>query len=97
VHQWTAANHDSGWMFILIGAVFVLGALLPPLVSTRKVQPQEATATEREPVSAEQEPAAVADPTVGEESRPQGVGAASPTQTETDVEEPDNISTHATG
>ena len=44
VHRWTAADHDSGWVFIGVGAVLVLAAVLPLLVSTRRVQPQEAPA-----------------------------------------------------
>jgi uncharacterized membrane protein len=65
VHSWTAANHDSGWVFILIGAVSVLAATLPLLDSTRTAQTHEATATEREPVPAEHEPAVVSDRAIG--------------------------------
>jgi hypothetical protein len=85
VQRWTAANHDSGWMFILIGAVFVLAAILPLLVSTRKVRTQETTATEREPVPVEREPAVVSDATADTETPPHGAGAASQTQEETDA------------
>jgi hypothetical protein len=95
VHQWTAANHDNGWMFILIGAVFLLAAILPLLVSTRTVQMHETTATEAEPVTAEPEPAASSDTTADKDARPPGGGAASPTPTETAVHEPDNVSAHA--
>src|SRR5215212_6854742 len=41
VHRWTAANHDSGWLFILIGAVFVLAATLPLLVSRRPARTRD--------------------------------------------------------
>jgi hypothetical protein len=95
VHGWTAADHDSGWLFILIGVVFVLAAVLPALVSSRGVQTQAATATADQPVPAA-EPA-LADPTTGGDSRSQDAGAASPTQPETNVEEPDNVSTHSSG
>jgi hypothetical protein len=97
VHAWTAANHDNGWMFILIGAVFVLSAMLPLFVSTRTVQTSEATATEREPVPAEHEPAAVSDPTARGDSRPEPASTASQTSTETDTPQPDNTNTHKTG
>ncbi len=96
-HSLTAANHDSGWMFILIGAVFVLAATLPLFVSPRTVQTQEPTTTEPEPVPVEHEPPAVSDPTAREDSRPEVAGAASPTKTETDAPEPDNASTDTTG
>ncbi len=97
VHSWTAANHDSGWIFILTGTVLVLAATLPLFVSTRTVQTQEATATEREPAPAEHEPAAVSDPTAREDWRPEPAGTASQTKTETDTHEPDNTNTHPTG
>jgi len=95
VHRWTAANHDDGWMFILIGAVFVLAAILPLLVSTRIVPTHETTASEPEPVTAEPEPVAGSDSTADEDARRPRVGAASSTQTETAVHEPNNISAHA--
>jgi hypothetical protein len=95
VHRWTAANHDNGWMFILIGAVFVLAAILPLLVSTRIAHTHVTTATEPEPVTAEPEPAASSDSTTDKDARPQGIGAASPTETETAVHLPDTVATHA--
>jgi hypothetical protein len=103
VHRWTAADHDSGWLFILIGAVFVLAATLPLLVSTRTVQTADETATTHEPVAAEpeatpveHEPATVSDPTAQE--HPEGVPAtaASQTDTETNALTPD-ASPDATG
>jgi hypothetical protein len=104
VHTWTAANHDTGWMFILIGAVFVLAATLPLFASTRRVQTQEATATEPEPLPAEPEPlpaergpAAISDPTTREDSRPEPAGTASLTSTETDTFQPYDTNTHKTG
>jgi hypothetical protein len=98
VHSWTAADHDSGWVFILIGAVLVLAATLPLLDSTRTVQTHDATPAEREPVPAEHEPAAVSDQTAREDSRPEPAGTASRTKTETDANEPDNTNnTPATG
>jgi hypothetical protein len=97
VHTWTAANHDNGWMFILIGAVFVLSATLPLFVSKRTVQTQEATATEPEPVPAEPEPAAVSEPTAREDSRPEPAETAPQTSIETDTTESDSTNTHAAG
>jgi hypothetical protein len=97
VHSWTAANHDSGWVFILVGAVFVFAAMLPLLVSRPTVQPQEAAVTEREPVPAEHEPVAVSYRPAREDSRPEPAGTASRTQAETDVGEPDDTNTHPTG
>ena len=35
VDRWTAANHDNGWLAILIGVVLVLSAVLPLFVSAR--------------------------------------------------------------
>ena len=32
VQRWTAADHDSGWVFVGVGAVLVLAAVLPGLV-----------------------------------------------------------------
>jgi hypothetical protein len=97
VHTWTAANHDSGWMFILIGAVFVLSATLPLFVSKRTVQTQKATAKEPEPVPAEHEPAAVSEPTTPEDARPEPANSASQTSTEIDTFQPDDTNTHKTG
>jgi hypothetical protein len=97
VHTWTAANHDTAWMFILIGAVFVLAATLPLFASTRRVQTQEATATEPEPVPAEHEPAAVSEPTAREDSRPEPAETAPQTSTETDTTDSDSTNTHAAG
>ena len=75
VHRWTAANHDSGWLFILIGAVFVLAATLPLLVSTQTVPAHDAVVTEpepvaneREPLPAEHEPSTVPEPIAPEDS-----------------------------
>jgi hypothetical protein len=97
VHAWTAANHDNGWVFILIGAVFVVSAALPLFISKRTVQTQEATATEPEPVPAEHEPAAVSDPTTREDARPEPADTASPTSMETDAPQPDDTNTHKAG
>jgi hypothetical protein len=70
VHRWTAANHDSGWMFILVGAVLLLATVLPLFVSTRTVETREAVPKEAEPVTPEREavppqrePAATSEPT----------------------------------
>jgi hypothetical protein len=97
VHSWTAASHDSGWIFILTGSVFLLAVTLPLFVSTRTVQTQEPTATEREPAPAEPEPAAISDPTPQEDRRPEPAGTASLTKTETHTHEPDNTNPDATG
>jgi hypothetical protein len=91
VHRWTAASHDTGWIFILIGAVFVLAAVLPALVSTRRapaerppvaVEPEaaEPEAAEQPPVAAEPEAAEpeaaeVHGPTAGESSVPEDADA----------------------
>ena len=96
VHRWTATDHDSGWVFVGVGAVLVLAAVLPLLVSTRRVQPQEASAAEREPVPAQSDPATVSDGT-DKSAPPAGTSAVRPTETTTDVRDVDNINTHATG
>jgi hypothetical protein len=64
VHRWTAASHDTGWIFILIGALLVLAAVLPALVSTRRAP-------------AEQPPAA-AEPEATEVDRPTAAGGSVP-------------------
>jgi hypothetical protein len=95
VHRWTAADHDSGWLFILIGAVFVLAATLPLLVSTRTVQTAAETATTHEPVPAEPEAApveqelATVDPTAQDHLEAVPATAASQTDTETNPLTPD--------
>jgi Protein of unknown function (DUF2561) len=96
VHRWTAADHDSGWVFIGVGAVLVLAAVLPSLVSKRRVQPHEAPAMEREPVPAEPGPATASD-SPDESAQPAHTGAVRPTATTTDVRDADNVNTHATG
>jgi hypothetical protein len=96
VHRWTAADHDSGWVFIGVGALLVLAAALPLIASRRRVQPQEAPAAEREPVAAEPDTAAVSDVT-NDNAQPARTGAVRPTETATDVRDADNINTHATG
>ncbi len=96
VHRWTAADHDSGWVFVGVGALLVLAAVLPSLLSTRRVQPQEAPPMEREPVPAELDPATVSDVT-NESAQPARTSAVPPTETTTDVRDADNINTHATG
>ena len=96
VHRWTAADHDSGWLFIGVGAVLVLAAVLPLLVSRRRVQPQEAPAREREPVPAEPDPATTSG--VRNENVPAGACArVLATDTTTDDRDADNVNTHATG
>jgi predicted anti-sigma-YlaC factor YlaD len=84
VHRWTAASHDTGWIFILIGAVFVLAAVLPALVSTRRapaeqppvaVEPEAAEPEAAEPEAAEPEAAEVDRPTAGESSVPEDADA----------------------
>jgi uncharacterized membrane protein len=103
VHRWTAADHDSGWVFIAVGAVLVLAAVLPLLVSRRRVQPQEAPAMqpqeapamEHEPVPAEPDPAKASTVT-NESAQPAPTGAVRPTETTTDARDTDNINTHAT-
>ena len=74
VHRWTAASHDTGWIFILIGAVFVLAAVLPALVSTRRA-PAERPPVAVEPEAAEPEAAEVHGPTAGESSVPEDADA----------------------
>jgi hypothetical protein len=96
VHRWTAADHDSGWVFIGVGAVLVLAAVLPLLVSTRRVQPQEAPAMEREPVPAEPGPATASN-APDESAQPTRTEAVRPAATTTDVRDADNVNTHATG
>lgn len=90
VHRWTAADHDSGWVFVGVGAVLVLAAVLPSLVSTRRVQPQEAS-----PVPAERDPATVSNVT-DESAQPARTSAVRPTETTSAVRDADNINTHAT-
>jgi hypothetical protein len=95
VQSWTAANHDSGWLFILIGAVFVLAAILPILVSMRTVQTREPLVTEREPVAteregpeavaAEHEPVTASDLNARDDRRPEPSGTGSESETETDA------------
>jgi len=104
VHRWTAADHDSGWLFILVGAVFVLAAVLPPLVSPRRVRTPEAPPVEREPVPSEPEPVpsepeprTVWSTTADEDTRPDATSAAESTATTGDVRETDDLDTHATG
>ena len=97
VEPWTSASHDTGWMFILIGAVLVLAAILPLFVSARTVPTTEAVATERKPVPAEPEPAATPDPTARQDAPPEPAAAASPPATETDATEADTTNTPATG
>jgi hypothetical protein len=97
VQPWTSASHDTGWMFILIGAVLVLAAALPLFVSTRTVQTQEAVAPESKSAPPEPEPAAPSDPTAREDSRPEPAAAASPPEPETDATEADTTNTPATG
>ena len=96
VHRWTAADHDSGWVFILVGVVFVLAAVLPLLVSPRKVMTTEAPASEREPITSEPEQATVPDATLDEDARVEDTGATEPTETVADVREADKLNTHAT-
>lgn len=104
VHRWTAADHDNGWLFILIGAVFVLAATLPLLVSTRTVPTADETATTHEPVAAEHEtapvehePATVSDPTAQEHLETVPAATASETDTETNALTPDANNPDATG
>ena len=56
VERWTAASHDNGWMFILIGVVFILAAVLPLFVSKRTTP--EAPPAEPQQVATEPEPLA---------------------------------------
>ena len=91
VHRWTAADHDNGWLFILIGAVFILATTLPLLVSTRPVPTGDEVAPEPEPVPTEPEPATVSeptapDPTAPEDPRPVPAGTAPPTETVTEAD-----------
>ena len=96
VHRWTAADHDSGWLFILVGAVFVLAAILPLLVSTRTVQTQEHTAIEHEPVPVEHDPVAAPMPQLYENAQPAAYRRG-PTGGDQTSGTADNINTHATG
>jgi hypothetical protein len=93
VHRWTAADHDSGWVFIGIGAVLVLAVILPLLVSTRRVRTSERPAIERQPARAEPEPAPVSDVNAGRDVRAERTSP--PTVTTADGRQPDNIDTHA--
>jgi hypothetical protein len=98
VQRWTAANHDGGWMFILVGAVLLLSATLPLFVPKRTVETREAVAKEAEPVPPTREPAAVAEPAAV--SQPAAVSddtTATPTETETDATQRDNSNTPAPG
>jgi hypothetical protein len=94
VHRWTAAEHDSGWVFIGVGAVLVLAAVLPPLVSNHRARTSARPTIEREPARAEPESAPVPDANADKDVRAEGT-AATPTATESDVRQPDNINTHA--
>jgi hypothetical protein len=101
VHRWTAANHDTGWLFILVGAVFVLTAIAPLLVSRRPAPPRDTVApepapeseseSEPEPVAADGEPTVERAPVVAsappepEDRRPVPVGAAARTETTSDT------------
>jgi hypothetical protein len=95
VHRWTAADHDGGWLFIGVGALLVLAAVLPLLVSTRRAQPEEAPAVGHTPVPAEPDSPAASEVT-NENAQPTRTGAVRPTETTTDVRDADNINTHAT-
>jgi hypothetical protein len=96
VHRWTAAGHDSGWLFILVGAVFVLAAVLPLLVSPRKVTTTEAPANEHELITSEPQRTAVPDESSDGEVRVDDTDANRPTETVADVREADHVDTHAT-
>ncbi len=98
VHRWTAADHDSGWVFIGVGVLLVLAAVLPLLPSTRRAQPREAAPMEHDPVPAEPDHAPASDAT-NESAQPARTGAVRPTETTTEVLDDDNINTntHATG
>ena len=69
VHSWTAANHDTGWIFVVIGAVFLLAAVLPLFVSERVTEREAPVAPEPEPVAAEPEESAVPASTAGEDGQ----------------------------
>ncbi len=97
VHRWTAADHDSGWLFILVGAVLILAAVLPLLVSPRRVPARQAPAIEREPVPSEPERTAVTDATADEGAQPDHTGAAPPTETPADVPDADTSTRPVTG
>jgi hypothetical protein len=94
VHRWTAADHDSGWVFVGIGAVLVLAAILPLLVSTRRVQTSERPPIERQPARAETETAPASDVNAGRDVQAERTTGA-PTLTAADGRQPDNIDTHA--
>jgi uncharacterized membrane protein len=109
VQRWTAANHDGGWMFILVGAVLLLSATLPLFVPKRTVETREPVAKEAEPVPPAREPAAVAEPaaasepaavsdtTAREDRRPEPDTSATPTETDADATQRDNTNTPAPG
>ena len=94
IHRWTAASHDTGWMFILIGVVLILAAVLPLFLTPKRTVRQAPAEPEPllveivpavpEPATAESEPAAVSDEKTGEDSRPEHAGGPSLTTTETD-------------
>jgi hypothetical protein len=90
VHTWTAANHDTGWIFILIGAVFVLAALLPLVVSTRPAKTHEALTTPPEQTPADAEPTAVPDTAPREDASSETSATAPETETATDTPAPDD-------
>ena len=103
VHRWTAANHDSGWMFILVGAVLLLATILPLFVPTRTVETREVVVKEAEPIPPEHEQAAVSEPaadsdaTAGDDRGQEPDGTTTPTETETDATQRDNTNTPAPG
>jgi hypothetical protein len=98
LHRWTASDHDTGWLFILIGAVFLLTATAPLLVSRRRApsrddvtaEPAPAAEPEQQPVAVdgdatvEHRPVVVAAPTGRDDLRPVPVGAAAPAETTPD-------------
>ena len=92
VQRWTAANHDGGWMFILVGAVLLLSATLPLFVPKRTVETREPVAKEAEPVPPAREPAAASEP-----ARPEPDTGATPTETDADATQRDNTNTPAPG
>jgi uncharacterized membrane protein len=41
IDRWTAANDTTGWMFVVVGAVIFLSALLPTMRSEREVAAEQ--------------------------------------------------------
>jgi hypothetical protein len=93
VHTWTAADHDTGWVFILIGAVFVLAAILPMVVSTQPVPTREAETPP--PELAPADVAAVSDAAAPDDRSPELAATTPEVGAATHLAEPDNANSPA--